>query len=169
MSDLDARFTFGSLLVAFGLSYILSHFATINSFIWTFLGFFLIFEGVYYTVKKMYLKKKDVSGYLSMLFIGVSILFFTFNIIQYSFSAFLASLFISTGLALLISGGLFKFFMKEIISGLVLICIGVIFLLPSVFHISEDFYGLIRIYGFGGLFILLGIIVMLPRKGDKKE
>ena len=168
MSDLDARFTFGSLFVAFGISYILAYFATI-SLIWSFLGLFLIFEGIYYTVKKVHSNRKDFSGYLSMLFIGVSILLFTFNIIQYSFSAFLASLFISIGLALLISGGSFKFFMREIISGLVLICIGIIFFLPSVFHISENFYRLIRIYGFGGLFILLGLAVMLPRKGGKKN
>ena len=168
MSDLDARFAFGSLLVAFGVTYVLAHFAVIP-IIWTFLGFFLIFEGTYYTIKKIYSNREDFSGYLSMLFIGISILLFTFNIIQYSFPALLASLFISVGLALLISGGLLKFIIKETIYGIVLICIGTIFLLPSVFHISENFYKFVRIYGFGGLFILLGIIIILPGKGDKKK
>ena len=169
MSDVDARFTFGSLLVAFGLSYILAHFSTINSFIWTFLGLFLVFEGVYYTVKRVYLKKNDVSGYLSMLFIGISILLFTFNIIQYSFMILLSSFFFSIGLALIISGGLFKIQMREIFSGLTLAGIGIVILIPIVFHISENFYRTFGIYGFGGLFILLGIIIMLPRKGGKKE
>ena len=168
MSDIDGRFTLGSVLVAFGLSYIITSFTLVHSLLWTFLGLFLLFEGVYFTVKKIYLREKDVSSYLSLLFIGISILLFTFNIIQYSFLMLVVSLFVSIGLALLISGTIFKFSTREFLSGVILIAIGFMLLIPHILNISDSVYKTIEIYGFGGIFIALGIVVMLPRKGGKK-
>ncbi len=168
MSDIDGRFTLGSVLVAFGLSYIITSFTLVHSLLWTFLGLFLLFEGVYFTVKKIYLREKDVSSYLSLLFIGISILLFTFNIIQYSFLMLVVSLFVSIGLALLISGTIFKFSTREFLSGVILIAIGFMLFIPHILNISDSVYKTIEIYGFGGIFIALGIVVMLPRKGGKK-
>ncbi len=169
MDNIETRFTIGNLLVTFGLSYILSHFIPDVSFTLTFLGLFLLIEGIFYSVKKVLLKEKDLASYLSMLFIGISFVLFALHILQYSFLMLITSIIISIGLALLISGGIFKYSSKEIISGLTLLGIGIILLIPSFFHVSEKFYNYIRIFGFGGLFIILGIVIMLPKRGGKTE
>lgn len=168
MSDIDGRFTLGSLLVAFGLSYIITSFTFVDSLFWTFIGLFFIFEGVYFTVEKIYRREKEVASYLTLLFIGISILLFTFNIIQYSFLMLVVSLFVSIGLALLLAGTMFKFSTRESLSGIILIAIGLLILTPHILNIPNSVYKTIEIYGFGGLFIAFGIIIMLPRKGGKK-
>ncbi len=168
MDNIDGRFTLGSILVAFGLSYILISFTSVQSLFWTFLGMFFIFEGVYFTVKKISMKKKDVSGYLFILFIGISILLFTSNLVRYSFLMFTVSFLISVGLALIIAGGIFKFSIKEIVTGIICIAVGFVLLMPNILNISNTLYKAIQIYGFGGLLILLGVMIMLPRKGGRK-
>lgn len=167
MADIDVRFTLGSLLVVFGLSYIITSFTFVEFPFWTFLGLFFLFEGVYFTVKEIYKKERHVAIYLSLLFIGISILLFTFNIIQCSSTMVTVSLFVSIGLALLISGTIFKFSAKESIAGIILIAIGLMFFIPHILNISESASRTIRSYGIGGLFIAFGIIVMLPRGGKK--
>ncbi len=169
MSEFDGRFTLGSVLVTFGLSYIITSFTFVQSLFWTFLGLFLLFEGVYFTAKKTYLKEKGVVSYLLLFFVGISILLFTFNIIQYSFLTLIVSLFVSIGLALLISGTIFKSSTREALSGAIFIAIGLILLIPHILNIPDSAYRTIEIYGFGGIFIALGIIVILPRKWGKKE
>jgi len=168
MSDIDARYMLGSILLSIGIVYILSNVAASFSFFWGFIGIFLIFEGSYYTVKYIFKQHKDITNPLITLFIGTAVLIFTFHIIIPTFTMTVAGFSIAVGAALLISGFVFKVSRKEIISGLVLIAFGFLIATPFVFNISEQFYRYLRVYGVGALLILLGVALMIP-KSSKKE
>jgi uncharacterized membrane protein HdeD (DUF308 family) len=170
MRDLDSRFNIGSLLIALGCAFILGNTGAVNSVFWTFVGFFLLFDGVRYTVK--YMQRKDKSGtegYLSMIFIGIFILLFTFSILQFSTVTVVAGGFISVGLALLIKGFFYKPHGKDITTGLILIVIGLFLLIPFVLNISGIVFNAANKYGIWMLIIILGIIMLIPRKGGKSQ
>lgn len=170
MRDLDSRFNIGSLLIALGCAFILGNIGVANSIFWTFVGFFLLFDGVRYTAK--YMQRKDKSGtegYLSMIFIGIFILLFTFSILQFSTVAVVAAGFISVGLALLIKGFFYEPHGRDITTGLILIVIGLFLFIPFVLNISGIVYKAANKYGIWILIIILGVIMLIPRKGGKGQ
>ncbi len=170
MRDLDSRFNIGSLLIALGCAFILGNTGAVNSIFWTFVGFFLLFDGVRYTAK--YMEREDKSGtesYLSMIFIGIFILLFTFSIVQFSIVAAVAAGFISAGLALLIKGFFYKPHGRDITTGLILVAIGLFLFIPFVLNISGIVFKAANKYGIWILIIILGIIMLIPRKGGKGQ
>ena len=169
MSDIDARYMLGSILLSLGIVYILSNVAANFSPFWGFIGIFLIFEGSYYTVKYVFRQHKDITNPLVTLFLGITVLIFTFHIIIPTFTMLVAGFSIALGAALLLSGFVFKVSRKEIISGLVLIAFGFLIATPFMFNISEQFYRYLRIYGVGALLILLGVALMIPRNNKRNE
>jgi hypothetical protein len=170
MNDTDARYMLGSILLSLGIVYILSNVSIQFSAFWGFVGIFAVFEGSYYTVKYIFGTHRDITNPLITLLLGITILIFTFRIVQPSFTMVVSGISIAIGIALLISGFVFKISRKEIISGIVLIGFGLLIATPILFNISEQFYRYLRIYGVGLLLVLLGIVVMLPRgKKTKKE
>ena len=169
MSDIDARYMLGSILLSLGIVYILSNVAANFSPFWGFIGIFLIFEGSYYTVKYVFRQHKDITNPLVTLFLGITVLIFTFHIIIPTFTMLVAGFSIALGAALLLSGFVFKISRKEVISGLVLIAFGFIIATPFMFNISEQFYRYLRIYGVGTLLILLGVALMIPRNNKRNE
>jgi len=170
MRNLDSRFNIGSLLIALGCAFILGNTGAVNSIFWTFVGFFLLFDGVRYTAK--YMQREDKSGtenYISMIFIGIFVLLFTFSIIQFSNVAVVAVGFISVGLALLIKGFFYKQHGRDITTGLILIAIGLFLFIPFVLNVSEIVFNAVNKYGIWILIIILGIIMFIPRKGGKSQ
>jgi len=170
MRDLDSRFNIGSLLIALGCAFILGNTGAVNSIFWTFVGFFLLFDGVRYTAK--YMQREDKSGienYISMIFLGIFILLFTFSIIQFSIVAAVAAGFISVGLALLIKGFFYKPHGRDITTGLILIAIGLFLFIPFVLNISGIVFKEANKYGIWILIIILGIVMLIPRKGGKGQ
>jgi len=170
MRNLDSRFNIGSLLIALGCAFILGNTGAVNSIFWTFVGFFLLFDGVRYTAK--YMQREDKSGtenYISMIFIGIFVLLFTFSIIQFSIVAVVAAGFISVGLALLIKGFFYKQHGRDITTGLILIAIGLFLFIPFVLNVSEIVFNAVNKYGIWILIIILGIIMFIPRKGGKSQ
>ncbi|MCD6107823.1 MAG: hypothetical protein J7J57_06445 [Caldisericaceae bacterium] len=170
MRNLDSRFNIGSLLIALGCAFILGNTGAVNSIFWTFVGFFLLFDGVRYTAK--YMQREDKSGtenYISMIFIGIFVLLFTFSIIQFSIVTVVAAGFISVGLALLIKGFFYKQHGRDITTGLILIAIGLFLFIPFVLNVSEIVFNAVNKYGIWILIIILGIIMFIPRKGGKSQ
>jgi len=170
MRNLDSRFNIGSLLVALGCAFILGNTGVVNSIFWTFVGFFLLFDGVRYTAK--YMQREDKSGtenYISMIFLGIFILLFTFSLIQFSIVAVVAAGFISVGLASLIKGFFYKSHGRDITTGLILIAIGLFLFIPFVLNISGIVFNAANKYGIWMLIIILGIIILIPRKGGKNQ
>ena len=169
MSDIDARYMLGSILLSLGIVYILSNVLANFSSFWGFIGIFLIFEGSYYTVKFIFRQHKDITNPLVTLSSGITILIFTFYLIKTSFTIIVAGFSIAIGAALLLSGFVFKVSRKEVISGLILIAFGFLIATPFMFNISKQFYRYLHIYGVGTLLILLGVVLMIPRNKRKNE
>ena len=170
MNDTDARYMLGSILLSFGIVYILSNVTIQFSAFWGFVGIFAVFEGSYYTVKYIFGTHKDITSSLTTLLLGITTLIFTFHIVQPTFTMVVSGISIAIGIALLISGFVFKISQREIITGIVLIGFGILIATPALFNVSECFYRYLRIYGVGLLLVLLGIVVMLPRgRKTKKE
>ncbi|MGB9695210.1 MAG: hypothetical protein ACP5SB_02595 [Caldisericaceae bacterium] len=164
MRDFDSRFGLGSLLVSLGFAYILRNLWLTNNFFFTFLGIFFLLEGLYYTAKHFISKEKEeATSYLSLLFIGISTLLFTFDLIRPTTPMVFAFIIGSVGLALLLSGAFFKFSERTIFSGVILVALAFVIFLPFALNISDSVYQLMRTYGIGLLLILLGIIVFIPR------
>jgi len=170
MSNFDTRFGIGSLLVALGGAFILGNVGMVNSVFWTFVGLFLLFEGVYYTVEYTSRSRKiDIEGYLFMIFIGIAILLFTFSILQFSFTLLIAMCLVSIGLAYLVKGFFYKPHSRDLFAGLILIALGIIFFIPSLINISPITYRIMREFGLGILLIVFGIVILIPRKGGKNQ
>lgn len=172
MSNIDARYILGSILLSLGIVYILSNVAANFSPFWGFVGIFLIFEGSYYTVKYIFRQHRNITSPLITLFLGITILIFTFRIVIPAFTMVVAGFSIAVGAALLLSGFVSKVSRREVISGLILIGFGFLVATPAVFNISEQFYRYLHIYGVGALLILLGVVLMIPRdrkRGKKDE
>ncbi len=169
MSDIDARYMLGSILLSLGIVYILSNVAANFSPFWGFIGIFLIFEGSYYTVKYVFRQHKDITNPLVTLFLGITVLIFTFHIVIPTFTMLVAGFSIAVGAALLLSGFVFKVSRKEVLSGLILIGFGFLIATPAIFNISEQFYRYLHIYGVGALLILLGLVLMIPRNGKRAK
>ncbi len=169
MRDTDARYMLGSVLLSLGIVYILSNIEINFSSFWGFVGIFTIFEGSYYTVNYIFKKHRNITSPLITLLFGITILIFTFHIVQSTFTMVVSGFSIATGIALLLSGSILKTSKREIISGIVLICFGFLMATPALFNVSEAFYGYLRIYGIGLLLVIFGIAIMLPRGSKQKE
>ena len=170
MRDLEARFTFASLLIAIGLTYIFNNVFIINSFLWTFMALFLVFTGTYNTVKATFNFGRASAGFsIGALLTGIVVLLFEFSVIQYSLSLLLAGIFLSLAVGYIISGVFFYRSVREVISGIILAIIASIFFLPSIFNIPRTFFDFVRTYWLGITLIAVGLLIFLPRRGGKKE
>jgi uncharacterized membrane protein HdeD (DUF308 family) len=169
MKDLDARFTLGSLLFSIGTAFIFNNLMYVNSFLWTFISIFLIFQGAYNTVKALFNKEKPGAGFpLSIFFIGILILLFEFFVLKYSITLLLTGIFASLGLGYILSG-IFSKSLREITGGIIFAIISVFFFLPRVLNLPKSLYEFIRIYWLGIILIAIGVLIFLPKRGGKKE
>ncbi|NCO28940.1 MAG: hypothetical protein AUJ99_00790 [Caldisericum sp. CG2_30_36_11] len=170
MRDLEARFTFASLLITIGLTFIFNNVFIINSFLWTFIALFLVFTGTYNTVKAAFnFGKASVGFSIGALLTGIVVLLFEFSVIQYSLSLLLVGIFSSLAVGYIISGVFFYRSVREVISGIILAIIASIFFLPSIFNIPGTFFDFARTYWLGIILITVGLLVFLPRRGGKSE
>jgi hypothetical protein len=170
MRDLDARYTFASLLFAIGLTFIFNNLFYINSFLWTFVAFFLVFTGAYGTVKAAFGKGKINAGFpLAAFLTGIIVLLFEFSIIEFSFALLFAGIFSSLAVGYIISGLIFHSSVREVFAGIIFAAIAVIFFLPRIFYFPGPFFDFLRTYWLGVLLILIGVLVFLPRIGGKRE
>lgn len=164
MVDLG-KISLGSLLVALGVAYILKNAYIVSSYFWTFVGVFLILEGLINSLVDLIKKtKREEIEMLFILFVGASILIIQLGIINYShFVMFILALG-SLGLASLISGAFFHYSIRHIFAGIIMIAIAVFFLMPPVLKFSETVQNTIRQFGIGILLIALGLIIFLPSR-----
>lgn len=165
MADRIGKFSFGTLLIALGIAYILRNTFLVSSFLWTFLGSFLLLEGLLLSSSDLIAKiKKDNITNLFILFLGASILIIQLGILRYSNTTMFALALGSLGLASLISGAFFNYSIKNIAAGIVIIAIALLFFLPFTSMVSEKVQRIIRQFGVGILLIVIGIIIFLPSK-----
>ena len=168
--NLKGKYVGGSLLVSLGATYILNNINTVTSFFWCFIGIFLFMIGIYSVVLAILKKEKtDVTSHFSTLFLGISILLFVFSILGFSKTVLFSTIFASFGLAYILSGFLFRYSIRNIVTGLILFGIALLLFLPFAFNVSEKAYKIIKNYGPGLALVILGIIIFLGGKRRKPE
>lgn len=165
------KISFGSILIALGVAYILNNSRLVSSFFWTFLGVFLVLFGLSMLVLAISRKtRKNEIENLFLLFMGASITIIQLGIVTYSHFVMFSLALGSIGMASLISGAFLQYSLRNIISGIVMIAVSVIFFLPPLVNLSEKVQNIIRQFGIGVVLILVGIVLFLPsKKGGKNE
>lgn len=168
--EYSGRFFFGSLLISLGAAFILNNVYIVDSVFWTFVGILLTMNGIFFGIRAFLKKgKNDVSGELFVLFLGITTLLFVFSILKFNSILLFASIFISAGLSLIISGTFYKYSSRSIIWGIILIAVAIILFLPSAVGVSEEFYRIIRDYGIGVMLVVIGIVIFFSGRKRKEH
>jgi len=173
-SNIDRRVALGALLIVFGAHFLLQafpesgyHFGLLVP-----LAAFVILLGVYGAVQGFEHKQRETILWSSMLgFVGVIVLLQATEIVRFGFTTFVGAALASVGLSILLSAlydaveGVAR--RNALLWGVVAVAAGAIVFLSGLDIFSPQVVDIIRKSTVGGLFLVLGLVVLI-KGGNRK-
>ncbi len=172
-NEIDRRVVLSGLLIAFGVHFLLQAFpqSGYHFGILVPLAVFVIFLGIYGAATSFHHGLRDSTFWSALLgFVGLIVLLQATDVIHFDFTTFAGTAIVAAGCAVLLASLLDATTGKPsrngFLWGVLAIGVGVVVFLSGLEVFSQQTVDIIRKSTVGGLFVLLGLAVLV--KGGKK-
>jgi len=173
-NNMDRRVALSALLIVFGVHFLLNAFpqSGYDFGILVPLAAFVVLLGIYGVVTGFQHNARETVLWSAMLvFVGIIVLLQVLGVIRFSFTTFVGAAVISAGLSILLSA-LFesvegKTQRNGLMWGVVVVVVGLIAFLSGLDIFSAQVVDMIRKSAVGGLFLVLGLAVLI--KGGTRK
>ncbi len=157
----------GMIIFSWGVTYIINLMYNLPDAWWFFVSVMIMTNGFYFTVKK-WRKGRNLLFPVSLLIFGIAEALFSLNVVYYSFYTFLAAVFTSIGIGLIVSEFTSKRHSPKILAlgdGLIMASLAVI----DPFLNEKELFDRVVVYSLGGLVAIVGLFMFFSSVSRKRE